>query len=331
MRAGLLFLLLYFLFRHQITVGQFFSIFLCYQFIFIPLQELGSVVSAFQEAQASLRRMSAILDSPLEHRPANPTPIGPLESIAFRDVTFEYPGATSDAVRSVSFEVARGETVALVGPSGSGKTTLVKLLAGLYAPSAGNIEFNGVPANHLDIDALRERIGLVTQDSQLFTGTIRDNLIFVKPQADDADCIAALQEASATALLERGGQGLDTVIGEGGMRVSGGERQRISIARALLRNAELFLFDEPTASLDSLTEEEVVRTMQTVHRRQNSMTVVIAHRLSTIRHADRIYVLEDGAIVDEGTHDELVSRDGLYYVLWRQQTSIGRRGAQATI
>jgi len=219
--------------------------------------------------------------------------------------------------------------VAFVGPSGSGKTTLVKLLVGLYRPGAGRILYNGIGSDRIDLDKFRERIGFVTQDAQLFSGTIRENLLFVRPDATDEQCLAVMRRAAATSLLNRADKGLDTVIGEGGMKISGGEKQRLSIARALLRDPHLLVFDEATSSLDSLTEEEISRTMRDVAESADVITVLIAHRLSTVLHADTIYVLERGRIVEQGHHDELLDRKGLYYAMWRQQVGERREIAEA--
>jgi ATP-binding cassette subfamily B protein len=243
-------------------------------------------------------------------------------------VTFQHQSASSPAVSDISFGVQRRETIAFVGPSGAGKTTLVKLLVGLYQPQSGRILYNGVAGTDIDLDSLRERIGFVTQDTQLFSGTIRENLLFVNPTASDAECLVALRRAACDNLLARADRGLDTVIGEGGVKVSGGEKQRLSIARALLRKPHLLVFDEATSSLDSLTEEGIVATIRDVASSGDTITVLIAHRLSTILHADRIYVLERGRIVETGRHDELVEAKGLYYAMWRQQ--IGeRRGLES--
>jgi ATP-binding cassette subfamily B protein len=231
--------------------------------------------------------------------------------------------ARAPALAGVSFGVERGQTIAFVGPSGAGKTTLVKLLVGLYRPGAGKILYNGVSSDRIDLDRFRERIGFVTQDAQLFSGTIRENLLFVRPDATDEQCLAVMKRSAATSLLNRADKGLDTVIGEGGMKISGGEKQRLSIARALLRDPHLLVFDEATSSLDSLTEEEISRTMRDVAEDADVITVLIAHRLSTVLHADRIYVLEQGRIVEQGHHDELLDRKGLYYAMWRQQ--VGER------
>jgi ATP-binding cassette, subfamily B, bacterial len=175
----------------------------------------------------------------------------------------------------------------------------------------------------VDLDRLRERIGFVTQDTQLFSGSIRENLLFVNPKASDADCLDVMQKAACQSLLERADKGLDTVIGEGGVKVSGGEKQRLSIARALLRQPSLLVFDEATSSLDSLTEEEISETVHDISMSGDLITILIAHRLSTVLHADRIFVLEKGQIVESGRHEDLLDLKGLYYAMWRQQ--IGER------
>jgi ATP-binding cassette subfamily B protein len=247
--------------------------------------------------------------------------------LEFRDVSFTHQTASTPALSNISFTVERGDTVAFVGPSGAGKTTLVKLLVGLYPPKQGQIFYNDYPSNVIDLDRLRERIGFVTQDTQLFSGTIRENLLFVRPDATDVECLDVLHKAAADSLLARADKGLDTVIGEGGVKVSGGEKQRLSIARALLRKPHLIVFDEATSSLDSLTEEEISRTMRDVAGDREVMTILIAHRLSTVMHADRIYVLERGRIVEAGRHDELLDRKGLYYAMWRQQVGERRQPA----
>ena len=188
--------------------------------------------------------------------------------------------------------------------------------------------YNGVSSNEIDFDELREQIGFVTQDTQLFAGTIRENLLFVNPNATEEDLWDVLEKASSTYLLSRAENGLDTVIGEGGLKLSGGEKQRLSIARSLLRRPHLLIFDEATSSLDSITEEAISSTIKHISSEREQITVLIAHRLSTIMHADRIYVLEKGRVAETGNHYELLAEKGLYYAMWRQQ--IGERKVTAS-
>ncbi len=323
LRTSILFLTLYLIYAQAITVGQFFSLFIYSFFIFGPLQELGNIINIYREAEVSLKNFEDILAMPKEPRPANPVPLPNLHRLAFDRVSFKHQSASSPALTDISFDVRRGDTIAFVGPSGAGKTTLVKLLVGLYPPQSGDILYNGHPAASVDLNQLRERIGFVTQDTQLFSGTIRENLLFVNPAATDSECLDVLRQAACDSLLARADRGLDTVIGEGGVKVSGGEKQRLSIARALLRRPHLLVFDEATSSLDSLTEEEIGATIRDVAARQDVITILIAHRLSTIMHADRIFVLERGRVIESGSHVTLLEQKGLYYAMWRQQ--IGER------
>src|SRR5881396_382852 len=323
MRMSILGLMLYLIFAREITMGQFFSLWIYSFFIFGPLQEVGNVINVYRETEVSLKNFEDILNTPKEPRPQRPVSLASLSRVEFENVVFQHQSATTRALDGISFTGSLGETIAFVGPSGSGKTTLVKLLVGLYRPRAGDIRYDGFSIEDVDLNQLRERIGLVTQDTQLFSGSIRENLLFVNPNASDEDCMTVLNKAACQSLLRRADKGLDTVIGEGGVKVSGGEKQRLSIARALLRRPNLLVFDEATSSLDSLTEEEISETIREVSVRKDLITILIAHRLSTVIHADKIFVLERGRIVESGRHDELVELKGLYYAMWRQQ--IGER------
>ncbi|OWP63145.1 ABC transporter ATP-binding protein [Hymenobacter amundsenii] len=323
MRNVILLMLLFLVVRQTISVGEFFSFFIYSFAIFGPLQEMGTIINVYRETEASLANYQQILDTPKELKPAHPRVIDQIETLEFDDVHFQHLTASTPALAGISFRTKLGETIAFVGPSGSGKTTLVKLLVGLYPPAAGQILYNGISGPELDLDTLREQIGFVTQDTQLFAGTIRENLRFVAPNATDAQCLEALRQAAADSLLARAPLGLDTVIGEGGVKVSGGEKQRLSIARALLRHPTLLVFDEATSALDSLTEEEISQTVRELSGSRQHITILIAHRLSTILHADRIFVLERGHVAEAGRHTELLEQRGLYYAMWRQQ--IGER------
>lgn len=323
LRTSILFLMMYLIFSRVITAGEFFSLYIYSFFIFGPLQELGNIINVYRETEVSLNNFKDIIETPLEKKPDNPVSIGKIETFEFENVTFKHQSASTHALEDISFKTSVGQTVAFVGPSGAGKTTLVKLLVGLYTPQSGMICYNGIPGGEIDFDNLRSQIGFVTQDTQLFAGTIKENLLFVNPNATDEDILDALNKAACQNLLARADKGIDTVIGEGGVKVSGGEKQRLSIARALLRKPRLLVFDEATSALDSLTEEEISQTIRDVSARTDHITILIAHRLSTIMHADRIYVLEKGSMVEEGRHEELLEMKGLYYAMWRQQ--IGER------
>ncbi|MBA3647917.1 MAG: ABC transporter ATP-binding protein [Chitinophagales bacterium] len=329
LRVSILGVMMFLIFSQKITVGQFTTLFIYSFFIFGPLQELGNIINIYREAEVSLINFRNIMQTQKEPKPVQPKLIHSIEEFEFDEVSFKHQSSNQNAVSNISFKIRLGETIAFVGPSGAGKTTLVKLLVGLYLPASGKILFNRIDSSEIDLDELREQIGFVTQDTQLFSGTIRENLLFVNPGASDEDIMDVLNKASCQSLLARADKGINTIIGEGGVKVSGGEKQRLSIARALLRKPALLVFDEATSALDSLTEEEITDTIRKVSISMQHITIMIAHRLSTIMHADRIYVLERGKIIEEGRHRDLLEDRGLYYAMWRQQ--IGERKEVAPV
>jgi ATP-binding cassette subfamily B protein len=323
LRQVITFTLMWLIFKEILTVGQLISLQFYSFFIFGPLQEIGSIILSYRETEASLNNFDALMKKPIDTPPSNPIAIGEIEQLAFKQVGFQHQTANFKAIDQISFEAKKGETIAFVGPSGAGKSTLVKLLVGLYEPQEGEILMNGVNTAQIDMSALRNQISFVTQDTQLFAGTIKENLAFVAPAATEDEMLLALTKASCANILDKGGNGLATVIGEGGLKLSGGEKQRLSIARALLRHPHLLIFDEATSSLDSLTEESITDTIRDLSKEREQITIMIAHRLSTIIHATRIYVLEKGTVIESGNHQSLLEEKGLYYAMWRQQ--IGER------
>ena len=323
LRQMITFTLMWLIFKEILTVGQLISLQFYSFFIFGPLQEIGSIILSYRETEASLNNFDALMKKPIDTPPTNPIAIGEIEQLAFKQVGFQHQTANFKAIDQISFEAKKGETIAFVGPSGAGKSTLVKLLVGLYQPQEGEILMNGVNTAQIDMSELRNQISFVTQDTQLFAGTIKENLAFVAPAATEEDMLLALTKASCANILDKGGNGLATVIGEGGLKLSGGEKQRLSIARALLRHPHLLIFDEATSSLDSLTEESITDTIRDLSKEREQITIMIAHRLSTIIHATRIYVLEKGTVIESGNHQSLLEEKGLYYAMWRQQ--IGER------
>jgi ATP-binding cassette subfamily B protein len=329
LRQSILFILLWLIFRNVLTTGELITMQFISTTIFGPLQDLGNIILQYREVEASISNFDTLMHKPVEERPENPVEIGELQQLRFDNVKFHHKTANYNAIDGISFSVKTGETIAFVGPSGSGKSTLVKLLVGLYKPVSGGIYFNDEPSTDIRYNQLRRQIGFVTQDTQLFAGTIRDNLLFVKPDATDEEIIEALDKASATALLARSSHGIYTILGESGMKLSGGEKQRISIARALLRHPRLLIFDEATSALDSLTEEDITNTIREISASREQIVISIAHRLSTIMHADVIYVLEKGRVAETGTHDKLLQQKGLYYAMWRQQ--VGERREQTKL
>jgi ATP-binding cassette subfamily B protein len=329
LKQSILFVLLWLIFRKALSPGELISMQFISAGIIGPLQDLGSIILSYREAEASLQLFNELMMKEPEYRPEEPVDVGDIESLRFDHVSFRHRRATTNALDDISFEARIGDTIAFAGPSGSGKSTLVKLLVGLYAPVSGEILYDNISSKDIRYNRIRRQLGFVTQETQLFSGSIRDNLKFVKPDATDEEMIAALEKASALSFIAITENGLDSLLGEGGKKVSGGEKQRLSIARALLRNPRILIFDEATSALDSLTEEQISETIREISRLKQQITILIAHRLSTIMHADTIYVLEKGVITEQGSHQELLDKKGLYYAMWRQQ--IGERKSTAPV
>jgi len=327
LKQSILFILLWLIFRNFLSTGELIATQFISTSIFAPLQELGNIILSYRETASSLQSFDELMQKPIERKPKNAVTLGPLQTLSFDRVTFRHKSASNNSIDGLSFSASKGDTIAFVGPSGSGKSTLVKLLVGLYKPTAGKILFNNVNSLNIHYNAFRRELGFVTQDTQLFAGTIRENLLFVQPTASDGEIREALTQAAFAEVLQRSSHGIYTKLGESGMKLSGGERQRLSIARALIRNPRLLIFDEATSSLDSITEESITETIRGLSNSNERITILIAHRLSTIMHADCIYVLERGKIVETGTHKQLLNNKSLYYAMWRQQA--GERKLQA--
>jgi ATP-binding cassette subfamily B protein len=324
LRTGLLFIMLWLVFQGEMTLGALFSLLFYSFFIFGPLAEMGTVAQRYQEARASLEALDEILSLPPQPKPRNPITVPKITRITYENVSFHYHPSSTPTLHEITLDIREGETVAFAGSSGSGKSTMVKLLTGLYAPTHGTIRINQIDLQKINLEALRKRIGVVAQETQLFAGTLRENLLFVNPTATDEECMDALRDANAIHLVTRGDKGLDNKIGEGGIKLSGGEKQRLAIARALLRKPDLLIFDEATSALDSITEKSITETINQIkERRPELICILIAHRLSTLTHADRIYVLEKGKIIEQGSAAQLLRKKGLYYAFWRQQSANG--------
>lgn len=320
MSTSVIWLLAYLVYKWSITVGELMSLYFYSFFVFGQLSQLGQVIQSYQEAKANNEIIQDILSKEPEKDDTNLTKIKQLTSIELKNVSFSYSD-DKEVVKNFSASWKAGQTVAFVGPSWSGKSTILKLIAGLYSPNKGSILINGISINDINLTYLKQQLGIVSQDAQLFSGTVRDNLLFVAPQATQETIDKVIKQASLESYIAGLDLGLDTMIGEWGVKLSGWQKQRLAIARALLRDPQVLIFDEATSSLDSIVEKEISDTIQQVsHSNPALMTIVVAHRLSTVMHADTIYVMERGQIIESGSHTELLKTWWLYAAMWRLQS-----------
>ncbi len=322
-RGAITLLMFYLIATNAITFGEFLAL-LFYSFsIFTPLYMIGEVATQYQEAKGSLESLENLRTRKPDPKPQNAVAVEVIDSVDLQDVKVKYANSEKSSLDGISLSIKRGESVAFVGTSGAGKTTVLKVILGLLIPESGSVTINGIGRDTLDYDALRKKVGYVSQESQLFAGTIKENLLFVRPDATDDECFEVLRQANCESIIQRSEKGIDTLIGEGGIKLSGGERQRLAIARALLRNPDIIIFDEATSSLDSITERAISETIERISKEQKRIVIMVAHRLSTIKHADTIYVLSKGKIVEEGSHEKLVTERGLYEAMWKEQSASG--------
>jgi ATP-binding cassette subfamily B protein len=287
-----------------------------------PLTRMAETVDLFERAMASTRRILNLIETPIAIRTGeHPMPPGSVRgAIRFEKVSFRY-GDGPEVLSDIDITVAPGESLALVGQTGSGKSSLVKLLLRFYEPTAGRITLDGVDLNDIVLPDLRGAIGMVSQDVFLFHGTVRENIVYGRPDAGEEEIVAAARAAEADEFIRALPKGYDTVVGERGQKLSGGQRQRLSIARAVLKDPPILVLDEATSAVDNETEAAIQRSMRRVA--EGRSTIVIAHRLSTIVDADRICVLDRGRVVERGTHAELLAAGGIYRSLWEVQTGTG--------
>ncbi|MYL23193.1 ATP-binding cassette domain-containing protein [Halomonas alkaliantarctica] len=303
----------------NLNVGAYGVLVFLTQRLLWPLTGLAQVIDLFERAMASTRRILDLLEEPIKVKETSDQPLAtPVRGeVTFDAVSFHY-ASSEVGVDGINLHVPAGNTLALVGATGSGKSTLVKLLLRFYDPESGRVLIDGQPINAVSLQSLRQAIGLVSQDVYLFEGSIRDNIAYGKPDADDAAIIDAAKTAEAWSFIDTLPQGLDTPVGERGVRLSGGQRQRLSLARALLKDPPILVLDEATSAVDNETEAAIQRSLKRIAHGRT--VLMIAHRLSTIVHADEIVVIEKGQVAERGTHDELLDANGHYAAQWRVQT-----------
>lgn len=311
----------YMIMESQMTFGDFLAFTLYLGFMIAPIVQMSNIGSQFTEAFAGLDRTEEIMNMPLESDVKSRTLTLPniKGNIAFQDVSFAYEEG-KEVLKGISFHAPEGSVTALVGTSGSGKTTIAGLAASFLNPDSGIITVDGVNMQQITLDSLRSQLGVVLQDDFLFEGTIRENILFPRPDASEERLMKAVRAAHVQEFTDRFEDGLDTVIGERGVKLSGGQRQRIAIARAILADPRILILDEATSNLD--TESEALIQASLKELMKGRTTFVIAHRLSTIRQADQILVIEQGEIVEQGRHEELIEKQGRYYQLYTYQARI---------
>ncbi|WP_319928132.1 ABC transporter ATP-binding protein [Vreelandella zhuhanensis] len=311
--------------RGDLNVGAYGVLVFLTQRLLWPLTGLAQVIDLFERAMASTKRILDLLEVPITIKDNTDRPLAmPVRGeVSFESVSFRYESSGA-GVEDVSLTVPAGHTLALVGATGSGKSTLMKLLLRFYDPSHGQVRIDGQPIDSVSLNSLRQSIGLVSQDVYLFEGSIRDNIAYGKPDADDAAIINAAKTAEAWSFIETLPQGLDTAVGERGVRLSGGQRQRLSLARALLKDPPILVLDEATSAVDNETEAAIQRSLKRIAH--DRTVIMIAHRLSTIVEADEIVVIDQGCVAERGTHAELLAENGHYAAQWRVQT--GRAQAE---
>ena len=311
----------YFIIQGQMTFGDFLAFTLYLGFMITPIVQMSNIGSQLTEAFAGLDRTEEIMQMENENDPSNRTVVLPdvKGDIIFDDVSFSYEEG-KEVLHHISFEAPQGSVTALVGSSGSGKSTIASLAASYMSPDSGLVQIDGKDLSKVELTSYRKHLGVVLQDDFLFEGTIRENILFPRPDATEQELMDAVKGAYVDEFTGKFEEGLDTVIGERGVKLSGGQRQRVSIARALLADPKIIILDEATSNLDTESEMYIQKSLEELMH--NRTTFVIAHRLSTIRKADQILVIEEGSIAERGNHDELIAKKGRYYDLFTYQSRI---------
>ena len=309
----------YFIMKNTMTYGEFVSFTLFLGFMIAPIVQMSNIGSQLTEAFAGLDRTQELMKLPQENDPKLRTiRLNQIEgNVSFNNISFSYDDKT-EVLHNISFEASKGSVTALVGSSGSGKSTIAGLATAFLNPNSGQVLIDGVDLSKVDLKSFRSQLGVVLQDDFLYEGTIRENILFPRPDASEDDLLEAVNGAYVNEFTDRFTDGLDTLIGERGLKLSGGQKQRISIARALLANPKIVILDEATSNLDTQSEAYIQKSLEVLMK--NRTTFVIAHRLSTIQKADQILVVEDGDIVERGKHQELIEAKGRYFELYTYQT-----------